>query len=56
MVPHAWDSPRPLRWYAGSIVSCGLGMGCKEVMAGAPLLVMFYDWTFRTSLPPAPSI
>lgn len=37
------------RWYAGSIVACVLGMGCKEVMATAPLVVLLYDRTFLSN-------
>lgn len=33
-------------WYAGAVVSCALGMGSKEVMATAPLLVLTYDRVF----------
>ena len=34
------------RWYALSIGACLLGMGTKEVMATAPLVVFLYDRTF----------
>ena len=33
-------------WFACAIVSCLCGAGCKEVIAGAPLLVLTYDATF----------
>ena len=33
-------------WLALSVGACGLGMGTKEVMATAPLLVFLYDRTF----------
>jgi protein O-mannosyl-transferase len=33
-------------WFGASIVSCALGMACKESMVTAPLAVMLYDWTF----------
>jgi protein O-mannosyl-transferase len=33
-------------WFAISIVACALGMGTKEVMATAPLVVLLYDRTF----------
>lgn len=33
-------------WYAFSIVACLLGMGTKEVMVSAPLMVLLYDRTF----------
>ena len=32
----------------GAVVACALGMGCKEVMAVAPLVVLLYDRTFLT--------
>lgn len=32
-------------WTAGAVVACALGMGSKEVMVGAPLLVVTWDWT-----------
>ena len=34
------------RWLGLSVVACALGMGTKEVMATAPLLVCLYDRTF----------
>jgi tetratricopeptide (TPR) repeat protein len=40
------ESPKPGRWYALSVGSCLLGMGTKEVMASAPLMVLLYDRTF----------
>ena len=40
------DSPRPRRWLAAAFTACLLGMGCKEVMVAAPLLVLLYDRTF----------
>lgn len=33
-------------WYVGSVVACAVGMGCKEVMVVAPVLVWLYDRTF----------
>lgn len=33
-------------WFGVSVVACALGMGTKEVMATAPLLVLLYDRTF----------
>lgn len=33
-------------WAAVSVASCLLGMGSKEVMVTAPLIVLFYDRTF----------
>jgi tetratricopeptide (TPR) repeat protein len=40
------ESRRPWRWYAISLTACLLGMGSKEVMASAPLMVLLYDWLF----------
>jgi 4-amino-4-deoxy-L-arabinose transferase-like glycosyltransferase len=33
-------------WWALSITACALGMGTKEVMVSAPLMVLLYDRTF----------
>ena len=33
-------------WYAACVASCLLGMGTKEVMVSAPLVVLLYDRTF----------
>jgi tetratricopeptide (TPR) repeat protein len=35
------------RWYGASIASCFLGMGSKEMMATAPVMVVLYDRAFR---------
>ncbi len=42
------DAPSPQRrwWMAGSIVACALGMGSKQTMVVAPLLVWLWDWVF----------
>jgi tetratricopeptide (TPR) repeat protein len=40
------DSKRPWNWYAVSILSCALGMLCKESMATAPVMVLLYDAVF----------
>jgi len=48
----AWDAATPrsrARWYAVAIIACLLGMGSKEVMVTAPLMVLLYDRTFRSS-------
>ena len=39
---------QPMRflWWMGSVVSCALGMGSKEVMITAPLMVLWYDRVF----------
>ena len=40
-------SPQAARaWYVGAVLSCLLGMGTKEVMVAAPLVVLLYDRTF----------
>lgn len=36
----------PLGWSFAAVVACGLGMGTKETMATAPLVVWLYDRTF----------
>src|SRR5262249_37428878 len=33
-------------WYVAALVTCLLGMGTKEVMATAPVVVLLYDRTF----------
>lgn len=47
---YAWvrgvEAARPRRWFLVSMAACALGMGTKEVMATAPLLVLLYDRTF----------
>lgn len=40
------SSRRALAWSVGAVVACALGMGSKETMVGAPLLVLLWDWTF----------
>ena len=37
---------RQRRWFGVSVVACVLGMGTKEVMATAPLIVLLFDRTF----------
>jgi tetratricopeptide (TPR) repeat protein len=39
-------SERPRPWYAASVVACALGMGAKEVIATAPVVVLLYDRMF----------
>src|SRR5262245_48805406 len=41
-----FQSPHPAWWYLAAIVACALGMGTKEVMVSAPLLVLLYDRLF----------
>lgn len=35
-------------WNVRAVVACGVGMGCKEVMAVMPVLVLAYDYVFLT--------
>ncbi len=44
----ARGSDRSGWWSAAAIVACGLGMASKESMVTAPLLVVLYDWAYRT--------
>jgi protein O-mannosyl-transferase len=43
------QSPRPGKWYLAAVAACALGMGSKEVMVSAPLIVLLYDRVFLTS-------
>lgn len=40
------ESGETKKWYRLSVAACLLGMGTKEVMASAPLIVLLYDRTF----------
>jgi len=40
------ESPTPCRWLALSIGACLLGMGTKENMVSAPMLVLLFDRAF----------
>ena len=42
----AFGTRRGMWWHCAAVVSCVLGMGTKEVMATAPLMVLLYDRTF----------
>lgn len=42
----AWGPKDHHRWTAAAIACCALGMGSKEVMVSAPLVVLLYDRTF----------
>ncbi|MBI1914036.1 MAG: tetratricopeptide repeat protein [Planctomycetes bacterium] len=42
-------SPAGGWWYGLAVVCCALGMGCKEVMFSAPLVVLLYDRVFLAS-------
>ena len=39
----AHQSPQPLRWRIASVVACAAGMGCKESMVTAPIVIALYD-------------
>lgn len=39
----AVGSPNPRRWISAAVALCAAGMGTKEVMATAPLMVFIYD-------------
>ena len=43
----AANGGRARTWFALSIAACLLGMGTKEVMVSAPLVVLLYDRTFQ---------
>ena len=40
------DSPRRLWWHTGAVACCALGMGSKEGMVIAPIIVLLYDRIF----------
>jgi len=40
------ESRAPFWWYSLSVLACALGMGSKEVMVTAPVVVLLYDRTF----------
>lgn len=42
----SWESSWALSWQVAAVLACALGMGSKEVMVVAPLLVWVYDWVF----------
>jgi tetratricopeptide (TPR) repeat protein len=41
-----FTSGRGRYWYTAAVLACAVGMGVKEVMATAPLMVLLYDGTF----------
>ena len=43
------ESPHRTLWFGLAVIACTLGMGAKEVMVVAPLLVFVYDYVFGTS-------
>jgi protein O-mannosyl-transferase len=42
----AVGSPRRVNWLTIALLSCAMGMACKETMAVAPIVVFLYDGTF----------
>jgi len=42
----ALGSSSPARWCAIAVLACAAGMGCKESMVTAPLMVLIYDRVF----------
>jgi hypothetical protein len=40
------DSRRPWIWSMAAVSACAVGMGTKEVMATAPVIILLYDRTF----------
>lgn len=40
------SSSHRMSWFAAAVASCAFGMGSKEVMVSAPLIVLLYDRTF----------
>lgn len=43
------DDARPRHWAGLSIAACALGMGSKEAMATAPIVILLYDRLFVAS-------
>lgn len=48
-VLRASQSERRWPWYAAGVAACWLGMGCKEVMITAPVVIAIYDRIFLCS-------
>lgn len=48
-VLRASQSKRPWPWYVAGIAAGWLGMGCKEVMVTAPIVILLYDRVFLSS-------
>jgi protein O-mannosyl-transferase len=42
----AASSPMPRAWQVAAVAACALGMGSKEVMVSAPVIVLLYDRSF----------
>ena len=43
-----WGSSHHRTWFSAAVLACALGMGSKEAMVTAPLMVLLYDRTFVT--------
>lgn len=43
------ESGRGWPWYLASLAACLLGLGCKEVMATAPAVILLYDRVFLSA-------
>lgn len=43
------QSVKPAIWYAGAITACILGMGTKQIMMTAPLVILLYDRIFLSN-------
>ena len=48
------DSAHRRWWQLGAVLACAIGMGCKEVMFTAPIMVLIYDMVFISRGPVAP--
>jgi protein O-mannosyl-transferase len=44
------DATRRGLWHSLAVAACVLGMGSKEVMVSAPILLLLYDWIFNAGL------
>ncbi len=42
-----WQSVRRAPWFCAAVICCAFGMGSKEVMVSAPLMVLVYDRIFN---------
>jgi tetratricopeptide (TPR) repeat protein len=49
-----FEHPEKWGWFAGAVASFLLGLGCKEVIVVAPLVLLVFDWLFWSkSIPDA---
>ncbi len=48
-VLRASQSARPWKWCLAGVAAGWLGMGCKEVMATAPIVILLYDRVYLSS-------